>query len=113
LIKEGQTLKHWEQRLANIEQNQLAILKVIQQLNPFKMASTVPDFISIGNAAKKYQTTRGTIYTKIKLFESAKGREIDRLRKGAFNLVNEFELLEAMRLKSPIPEIFKKKKPNC
>jgi hypothetical protein len=109
---EGQTLKHWEQRLVNIEQNQLAILKRIDQLNPTLSQSSVPDFISVENAAKKYNVSRQTIYNKIKLFNKFKGRSIDRLQMGSANLVNEIELLEALRFKTPIPPIFNKKQPK-
>ena len=93
---EGQTLKHWEQRLLNIEQNQLAILKKIDQLNPVANQSSVPDFITIENAAKKFNVSKQTIYNKIKLFDASKGRGIDRLQVGTSKLVNEIELLEAM-----------------
>lgn len=108
-IIEGQTLKQWEQRLLNIEQNQLAILKRIDQLNPINTQSSVPDFISVEIAAKKYNVSKQTIYNKIKLFLKFKGRSIDRLQMGSTNLVNEVELLEALRYKTPIPIIFSKR----
>ena len=107
---EGQTLKQWELRLINIEQNQLAILKKIDQLNPLTPQNSVPDFISVENAAKKYNVSKQTIYNKIKLYALNKGRAIDRLQIGGSNLVNEIELLEAWRLKSDVPLIFRKKK---
>ncbi|MCC6372961.1 MAG: hypothetical protein IT236_18305 [Bacteroidia bacterium] len=107
---EGETLKHWEQRLLNIEQNQLAILKKIDQLNPSSNLNSVPDFISVENAAKKYNVSKQTIYNKINLFYKYKGRTIDRLQMGSSNLVNEIELLEAIRFKTPVPLIFTKNK---
>lgn len=106
---EGETLKHWEQRLANIEQNQLAIMKLIKEVAKESPQSSIPDFITIEDAAKKYNTSKTTIYNKIKLFVKQIGREIDRLQMGTYNLVNEVELLEALRLKTPTPEIFKQK----
>lgn len=106
---EGQTLKHWEERLANIEQNQLAILKLIKEVAQPTQKSSIPDFITIEDAAKKYNTSKTTIYNKIRLFDKKVGREIDRLQMGTHNLVNEVELLEALRIKTPVPEIFKQK----
>lgn len=64
-IIEGQTLKHWEQRLTNIEQNQLALMKLMQQMAPTQTQSSVPDFITAENAAKKYNVSKTTIYNKI------------------------------------------------
>lgn len=106
---EGQTLKHWEERLANIEQNQLALLKLIKEVAQPTLKSSIPDFITIEDAAKKYNTSKTTIYNKIRLFVKKVGREIDRLQMGTHNLVNEVELLEALRIKTPVPEIFKQK----
>lgn len=106
---EGQTLKHWEERLANIEQNQLALIKLIKEVAQPSQKSAIPDFITIEDAAKKYNTSKTTIYNKIKLFVKKVGREIDRLQMGTHNLVNEVELLQALRIKTPIPEIFEQK----
>lgn len=108
-IIEGQTLKQWEQRLFGIEQAQMALIKLVQQIVPVQQQSSVPDFISVENASKKYNISKTTIYNKINLFSKQKGREIDRLQMGTFNLVNEVELLEALRIKSPVPVIFKSK----
>lgn len=109
-IIEGQTLKHWERRLNCIEQNQMALMKLVQQLVPVQSYSSVPDYITVENAAKKYSVSKTTIYNKINLFHGKKGRDIDRLQSGAFNLVNEVELLEALRMKSPAPVFFKRQK---
>jgi hypothetical protein len=108
-IIEGQTLKQWERRLEGIEQTQLALIKLIRQIIPAQQQSSVPDFISVENAAKKYNVSKTTIHNKINLFSKVKGRSIDRLQMGSFNLVNEVELLEALRLKGPTPGIFKTK----
>lgn len=97
---EGQTLKHWEQRLANIEQNQLAIMKLMQTIMPPVGNSKVPDYISISDACKKYHISKVTINKKINLFKKIKNRVIDRLRSGNFSLINEIELQEALRLKN-------------
>lgn len=109
-IIEGQTLKQWEQRLLGIEQAQLALIKLVQQILPAKIQSSVPDFITVENAAKKYNVSKTTIHNKINLFNKLKGRTIDRLQMGTFNMVNEVELLEALRIKSPTPIIFTRRK---
>lgn len=109
-IIEGKELAALKERLTNIEQNQLAIIKLVQQLVPAPSYNAVPDFISAENAAKKYKVSKTTIYNKINLFNKSKGREIDRLQSGSYNLVNEIELLEALRMKSPAPTFFKKNK---
>ncbi len=107
-IIEGQTLRKWEQRLLSIEQNQLAIMKLIQLLMPPTSQSNIPDFISIADASKKYHVSKVTINNKIKLFEKMNAREIDRLQSGKFYLINEAELQNALRLKSQFENIFKK-----
>ncbi len=110
-ILEGETLRQWEKRLTSIELNLLTVIKTLNNLSPFNNSkSSVPDFISIEDAAIKYNTSKTTIHNKINLFFKVKGREIDRLQKGPFNLVNEIELLEAMRISSPTPSAFKKKR---
>lgn len=96
---EGQTLKHWEQRLSNLEQNQLAIIKLIQSLMPPLAQSNVPDYISITDACVKYHVSKVTINNKIKKFNELKKREIDRLQSGNYYLINEAELQEALRIK--------------
>ena len=105
-IIEGQTLRRWEQRLLNIEQNQLAIMKLIQFLMPPLTQSHIPDFISIADASKKYHVSRVTINNKVKLFEKMNDREIDRLQSGKYYLINEAELQNALRLKSLIQHKF-------
>ena len=107
-IIEGQTLRKWEQRLSNIEQNQLAIMKLVQLLMPPLTQSSIPDFISIVDASKKYHVSKVTINNKIKLFEKMNGREIDRLQSGKFYLINEAELQNALRIKSHFKDLFKK-----
>lgn len=99
-IIEGYTLKKWEQRLASIEQNQLAIMKLIERLLPPLSQSSVPDFISISDACKKYHVSKVTINNKIRLFESHFNKEIDRLQAGKYYLINECELQTAIKLKS-------------
>ena len=51
---EGKVLLSIIQRLENIEQNQLAIMKQLQLLVPSINQGNVPDFISIADACKKY-----------------------------------------------------------
>lgn len=99
-IIEGQTLKKWELRLLSIEQNQLAIMKLIQLLMPPVSQSNVPDFISIVDASKKYHVSKVTINNKIKLFEKINERKIDRLQAGKYYLINEAELQNALRIKT-------------
>ena len=100
-IIEGQTLRKWEQRLLSIEQNQLAIMKLIQLLMPPSTQSNIPDFISITDASKKYHISKVTINNKINFFEKINNREIDRLQSGKYYLINESELQKALRLKLP------------
>lgn len=107
-IIEGQILRKWEQRLLSIEQNQLAIMKLIQLLMPPLNQSNIPDFISIVDASKKYHVSKVTINNKIKLFEKMNDREIDRLQSGKYYLINEAELQNALRIKSKFQNIFKK-----
>ncbi len=103
---EGKTLLKWEQRLLNIEQNQLAIMKLLQLLMPPISQSNIPDFISISDASKKYHISKVTISKKIKLFEKTNDRKIDRLQSGKFYLINEAELQNALRLKLTPSQIF-------
>jgi hypothetical protein len=58
---EGKSLLSIVQRLENIEQNQLAILKQLQKLMPTINHSNIPDFISIKDACKKYHTSHVNI----------------------------------------------------
>jgi hypothetical protein len=108
-IIEGQTLRKWEQRLTNMEQNQLAIMKLIEQLLPPLSHSSVPDFISISDACKKYHITRMTINNKIKLYRLNFNREIDRMQSGKYYLINEHELQTAIKLKSNFNFVLKSK----
>lgn len=107
-IIEGKVLETLKLRLENIEQTQLAIIKLLQNLMPAPAQSSVPGFISINDACEKYHVSHVTINKKIKLFNSLKGRKIDRLQSGSFNLINELELQEALRIKGAIPQAFLK-----
>lgn len=102
---EGKVLSGIVQRLENIEQNQLAIMKLLQNLMPPVHQSSVPDFISIKDACIKYHVSHVTINNKIKLFNTMKHREIDRLQSGGFYLINELELQEALRIKGECPKL--------
>ncbi len=102
---EGKVLLGIVQRLENIEQNQLAIMKKLQQLMPRVNQGTVPDFISITDACIKYHVSHVTINNKIKLFKTVYKREIDRLQSGGFYLINESELQEALRIKGSYPKV--------
>ncbi len=109
-IIEGQTLRKWEQRLLSIEQNQLAIMKLIQLLMPPTTQSNIPDFISIVDASRKYHVSKVTINNKIKLYEKINERAIDRLQSGKFYLINEAELQNALRIKIQFQNNFFKNK---
>lgn len=109
-IIEDRALKSWEARLSNIEQHLLGLMKKISEILPPAKQSNIPDFISIADATTKYHISRVTINNKIRLFKKAKGREIDRIQSGNFNLINEAELQEAIRLKSTFLLIRKSKK---
>jgi hypothetical protein len=106
---EGKVLQGIVQRLENIEQNQLAIMKELQQFFPKTSQSNIPEFISIQDACVKYHVSHVTINNKIKLFKEAKNREIDRLQSGGFYLINESELQEALRIKGIYPKIIRNK----
>ena len=99
VIMEGQILQNWQERLNSLEQNQLGIMKLIQQLMPKTSQSNVPDYISISDASKKYHLSRVTINNKINAYKKLKNREIDRLQSGNFYLINELELQEAIKIK--------------
>jgi len=102
---EGKVLLSIVQRLENIEQNQLAIMKQLQLLVPSTNQSNVPDFISISDACKKYHVSHVTINNKIKLFKEVNKREIDRLQSGGFFLINEAELQKALRIKGSFKKV--------
>ncbi len=107
---EGKALLNIVQRLENIERNQLAIMKQLQNLMPTINQSNVPDFISIKDAGKKYHTSHVNINNKIKLYKVLKNREIDRLRSGGYFLINEAELQEALRIKGTYKKVNKSNK---
>lgn len=96
---EGKELDQIKKRLEAIEQNQLALIKLIQQLNPLTAHNNPPGYISIQDACEKYKTSHVNINNKIKEFEKSTRREIDRLKSGKYRLINEVELQEALRLK--------------
>ena len=68
----------------------------------------LPTGYFLKNLLHFFNVSKQTIYNKIKLFDASKGRGIDRLQVGTSKLVNEIELLEAMRLKTPTPLNFRK-----
>lgn len=107
---EGKVLLSIIQRLENIEQNQLAIMKQLQQLMPPVNKGNVPDFISIADACAKYHVSHVTINNKIKLFKTLNNREIDRLQSGGFYLINEEELQEALRIKGAYTKVINRNK---
>src|SRR6476660_5527271 len=95
----GRDLKAITDRIANIEQMQKETIQMMQQMMLNTSTSNFPDFISVGDAAKKYKTTRQTIYTKMRLFESHMGKPIDRADVCGQNFIKERELFKAMQLK--------------
>lgn len=98
-IIEGKTLQHWDLRLASLEQAVFSLANLVKQLLPTLPHSSVPGFISLDEAVKKYKISKNTINKKIKLFKKSKKREIDRMRAGNYSLINEAELQEAIRIK--------------
>ncbi|MCF8451066.1 MAG: hypothetical protein K9G49_14430 [Taibaiella sp.] len=104
-LMEGKVLLGIVQRLENIEQNQLAIMKQLQHLMPPINQGSVTDFISIADACIKYHVSHVTINNKIKLFKATNKREIDRLQSGGFFLINEAELQEALRIKGSYTKV--------
>lgn len=107
---EGKILLSIIQRLENIEQNQLAIMKQLQNLMPAINKGNVPDFISISDACVKYHVSHVTINNKINLFKTLNNREIDRLQSGGFYLINEEELQEALRIKGAYTKVTNRNK---
>ncbi|MGQ0829865.1 MAG: hypothetical protein ACT4ON_15875 [Bacteroidota bacterium] len=107
---EGKALQGIVHRLENIERNQLALMKQLQQLMPKTSQSNLPEFISIQDACVKYHTSHVTINNKIKLFKQFKNRAIDRLRSGIFYLINEAELQEALRIKGIYKKVINRNK---
>jgi hypothetical protein len=105
-IIEGKELDRIKSRLENIEQTQLAIIKLLQNIIPSQFQNGVPGYISIADAAEKYKVSHVTINAKMKLFNSVTGRNIDRLQSGNYNLINESELQQALRLRGKRPEFF-------
>ena len=110
VLIEGKALLNIIQRLDNIEQNQLAIMKQLQNLMPKINQSNIPDFISIRDACKKYHTSHVNINNKIKLYKALNNREIDRLRSGGYFLINEAELQDALRIKGAYRKVFNSNK---
>ena len=109
-IIEGKELRHITERITNIEQNQLAIMKKLESLFPSLKPSNVPDYISIQDACAKYKTSHVNLNNKMKLFKKKNGREVDRLMSGKYKLINEVELQKALKLKLENPLLFFKKK---
>ncbi len=97
---EGKELIWLKEQIIALQQQNLAIMKQLQTFLPANTSSSVPDFLSIKEACKKYHLSHVTINNKIKLFETVKGRSIDRLQAGSHKLINEAELQEALRIKS-------------
>jgi hypothetical protein len=109
---EGKVLLSIVQRLENIEQNQLALMKQLQLLMPTVNQGSVPDFISIADACIKYHVSHVTINNKINLFKTTNKRNIDRLQSGGFFLINEAELQEALRIKGSYAKVTNRNKAN-
>jgi len=99
ILIEGQIFKSWDSRFTNMEQLILSLAKKLEEINPSTLQSSVPDFISIEDASKKYKISRVTINNKIKKFKELKKRDIDRLQSGNYFLINEAELQEAINIK--------------
>ena len=95
-----------KEQIINIQQQNLSLMKQVQQLLPAPTQSSVPDFISIKDACEKYHISHQTIHKKLKMFKDAKGREIDRMQSGAYSLINEVELQEAIRIKGSYRESY-------
>jgi hypothetical protein len=101
-IIEGKVLVAWENRLAAIEQNQLALMKLIQSIIPPPgNSSNVPGYIAPIKASKHYGKSLRTIYNKLEAFEREYNKPIDRAWICGEHCINEQELLKAMQLKTP------------
>ncbi len=109
-IMETAAIKGLELRIANMEQMILELIKYTKSALPGTLQSSVPGYITVAEAAKKYKFSKTTIHNRINLFKKVKGRELDRLQTGTLKQVNEIELLEALKLPVEIPLIFKRKK---
>ena len=106
---EGKELAWLKQQVLCLQKQNEVLIQLIKEIIPVKSQSSVPDFISIQDACKKYKVSHTTINNKIKAFSVVKGREIDRLRSGTHFLINEVELQEALRLKGSLPTNFQTK----
>jgi hypothetical protein len=107
-IIETNTLQDLVLRITNMEKMLMELIRFSKEIVPTNQNTSVPGFITVQEAAKKYHFSKTTIHNRINLFKKVKGREIDRLQTGTQKQVNEVELLEALRLKSPIPIVFMK-----
>lgn len=105
---EGKELVWLKQQVLCLQKQNEVLIQLIKEIIPVKTQSSVPDFISIREACKKYKVSHTTINNKINAFSRAKGRMIDRIRSGAFYLINEIELQEALRIKGQCPKAFAK-----
>jgi hypothetical protein len=111
-IIETNALQDLVLRIANMEKMLMELIRFNKEVLPGNMNSSVPGFITVKNAAKKYHFSKTSIHNRINLFKKIKGREIDRLQTGNEKQVNEVELLEAFRLPVEVPLIFKRKSQN-
>lgn len=96
------------ERINSIDENLLTVVKQVRAvLNKPEIESGVTGFISIDDAAseKHFNTSRQTIFTKIKLWEHANNKKMDYKWVTGKKLRNMKELSEAMELKTPPPNL--------
>lgn len=109
-IIETSSLQDLVLRITNMEKMLMELIKFSKESNLSSFQGSVPGFITVQEAARKYKFSKTTIHNRINLFKKVKGREIDRLQTGTQKQVNEVELLEAFRIPVEIPSIFRKKR---
>jgi len=109
-IVETNALQDLVLRIANMEKMLMELIRFNKEAIPGNFNNSVPGFITVQEAAKKYKFSKTTIHNRINLFKKVKGREIDRLQTGTQKQVNEVELLEAFRMPTEVPLVFKMKK---
>ncbi len=102
-IIEGKELESIKLQLQNLQHQALLVIQILQKMLPAQYDSNVQGYISIKDACKKYKTSHTNINNKLKIYKQLKGRNLDRLRVGNHKFMNELELLEAFRMKPPLP----------
>lgn len=101
MVIENNTFKHLMQRIENVEQMTLALIKIAKQDKEIGVNIT-PEFISRKQAMREFQISHVTVDYKAKKYG------VTRQKAGRKLLLNRAELIKALNEKEPIPAIFNK-----